>query len=153
MVQKAEPDAEKNLLEMVLMGNESLLTYRYRYRSTLELSAVLELLLIEENNPRSIVYQIEQINKHLQHLPIDKYSTMLSPAEKKLLEALTLVRLCDIHTLVEVHEESLARENLHQFLHQIMDLLTKASNLINAQFFSLTQKNYGFVKSQISPDF
>ena len=152
LVQKAEQDAEKNLLEMILMGNESLLTYRYRYRSTLELSAVLELLLIEEDNPRSIVYQIDQIRKHLGELPIDKNSKMLSPAGKKLLEALTLVRLCDIKALVEVQEESLARENLHQFLHQMVELLTEASTLIYDQFFSLNQKNYGFVKSQDLPE-
>lgn len=151
LVEKTEPEAEKNLLEMLLMCNESLLTYRYRYRSTLKLSAVLELLLTEEENPRSVVFQIDQIGKHLRKLPLNKVSQSLSPAEKKLLEALTMVRLCDIKAILKVEEDSMAREQLYQFLNQVKGLLTEASSLIIDQFFSLTQNQYGFVKSRNLP--
>lgn len=152
LVETTEPEAEKNLLEMLLMCNESLLTYRYRYRSTLKLSAVLELLLTEEDNPRSVVFQISQVGQHLRELPLNKIDQNLSPAEKKLLEALTLVRLCDTEQLCSVEEDSMAREELYRFLHQVMGLLTEASSLIIDQFFSLTQNQYGFVKSPNLPE-
>lgn len=152
LVEKTEPEAEKNLLEMLLMCNESLLTYRYRYRSTLEISGVLELLLIEEDNPRSVAFQIAQVGKYLRRLPLNKIDQNLSPAEKKLLKALTRVRLCDLDELMPIHEETEAREKLHQFLGEIMGLLTEASDLIIDQFFSLTQNQYGFVKSPTLPE-
>ena len=152
LVEKTEEESEKNLLEMLLMCNESLLTYRYRYRSTLKVEGVLELLLTEEDNPRSVAFQIAQIGQNLRELPLNKINQSLSPAEKKLLEALTLVRLCDPEALSIVNEESHAREELHQFLNQVATLLTEASSLVINQFFSLTQNQYGFVKSPILPE-
>ncbi|MEZ4993275.1 MAG: circularly permuted type 2 ATP-grasp protein [Saprospiraceae bacterium] len=149
LVRKTDDEAERDLLEMVLMCNESLLTYRYRYRSNLEVAGVLELLLIEEDNPRSVVYQISRIARHLQQLPSEKSGKNLSAAEKKLLEALTLVRLRDISELASVVEDSGAREELYNFLQQVIDLLTETATLIINQYFSLTDNQYGFVKSQL----
>lgn len=152
LVEQTEEEAEKNLLEMLLMCNESLLTYRYRYRSTLKIQGVLELLLTEEDNPRSVAYQLAQIGQNLRELPLNRVNQHLSPAEKKLLEALTLVRLCDPEKLSEVNEESQAREQLHHFLNQVSTLLADASSLVIDQFFSLTQNQYGFVKSPTLPE-
>jgi uncharacterized circularly permuted ATP-grasp superfamily protein/uncharacterized alpha-E superfamily protein len=152
LLEKTEEEAEKNLLEMLLICNESLLTYRYRYRSTLKIQGVLELLLTEEDNPRSLVFQIAQIGKHLRELPLNKVNRNLSPAEKKLLEALTMVRLCDPEQLCRVQEESQVREQLYQFIEQVTSLLTDTSGLIMEQFFSLTQNQYGFVKSPSLPE-
>lgn len=152
LVEKTEEEAEKLLLEMCLMCNESLLTYRYRYRSTLQMKGVLELLLIEEDNPRSVAFQIGQVGRHLRELPLNKGSKNLTPAEKKLLEALTFVRLCDLEELVRINEESQVREELYQFLNRVSGLLTEASGMIMDQFFSLTQNQYGFVKSPSLPE-
>jgi uncharacterized circularly permuted ATP-grasp superfamily protein/uncharacterized alpha-E superfamily protein len=149
LVEKHDDEAERDLLEMVLMCNESLLTYRYRYRSNLQITAVLELLLVEEDNPRAVVYQINRIGRHLRQLPLNKTTNNLGPAEKKLLEALTKVRLCDIQQLAAVEEDSGAREELYNFLQQVSDLLAETASLIINQFFSLTDNQYGFVKSQL----
>lgn len=149
LVQKTDAEAERDLLEMLLMCNESLLTYRYRYRSNLEVSAVLELLLTEEDNPRSLIFQISRISAHLRQLPMNKTGNNLSAAEKKLLKAMTLVRLSDVEQLAQVVEDSGAREELFNFLEQTVGLLSEAASLIIKQFFSLTDNQYGFVKSQL----
>lgn len=152
LLEKTEEEEEKALLEMLLMCNESLLTYRYRYRSTLKPQGVLELLLIEEDNPRSVAYQIAQIGMHLRELPLNKVNRSLSPAERKLLEALTLVRLCDPEALSKENEDSLDREELYQFLSEVTGLLSEAADLVMDQFFSLTQNQFGFVKSPSLPE-
>lgn len=149
LVQRTDKEAERDLLEMLLICNESLLTYRYRYRSNLEVACVLELLLTEEDNPRSVVYQIDRIARHLQQLPSNRSGNNFSPAEKKLLEAITAVRLCDVPKLAEVVEDSGAREELYNFLQEVSGLLAETANLIINQFFSLTDNQYGFVKSQL----
>jgi uncharacterized alpha-E superfamily protein len=57
-------------MELVLMCNESLVTYRYLYRSTLQLPGVLNLLLVNEDNPKSVAFLIAKIDEHLLICPI-----------------------------------------------------------------------------------
>ncbi|MDZ7606929.1 MAG: alpha-E domain-containing protein [Cyclobacteriaceae bacterium] len=52
LAKKHDADTEKTLLENLLINHESLITYRYKYRSTFEISSVLTLLLLlNEQNP------------------------------------------------------------------------------------------------------
>ena len=60
---------EHLLLEAVLHAKQSLITYRRRYRSYLQLGSVLELLLVDETNPRSLVYQFGELQEHIKALP------------------------------------------------------------------------------------
>ncbi|MFZ4719361.1 MAG: circularly permuted type 2 ATP-grasp protein [Ilumatobacteraceae bacterium] len=56
--------AEQPLVEAVLGSNESLVAYRRRYRSEVELQAVLDLLLRDDANPRSLAYQLDRLREH-----------------------------------------------------------------------------------------
>ncbi len=152
LVNKAGQEVEKPLMELVLMCNESLVTYRYRYRSTLELHGVLNLLLIDEVNPRSLVYQVTQIYEHLGHLPSSFQHQPLNPAQKKLLEAQTKVRLCDLSALVAEKNEEYIRVELNQFLANMVEVLTQAAHLIYESYFSHMQQEYSFVKTNKLPE-
>ena len=57
------------LLEAVLAQSASLIAYRRRYRSDPELSAVVELLLLDAGNPRSLRFQLDALAYDLGHLP------------------------------------------------------------------------------------
>ena len=57
------------LLEALLAQSASLIAYRRRYRSDPELSAVLELLLLDAGNPRSLRFQLDALAHDLGHLP------------------------------------------------------------------------------------
>jgi hypothetical protein len=52
------------LAEVLLAANESLVAYRRRYRSDVEVGPVLELLLLDDANPRSLGYQIDRLREH-----------------------------------------------------------------------------------------
>ncbi|MEQ9374921.1 MAG: circularly permuted type 2 ATP-grasp protein [Imperialibacter sp.] len=149
---KSTSDQEKSLIELILMSNESLVTYRYRYRSNLEVLGVLNLLLADDRNPRAIVYMIERIDDHLKQLPSLGIGTGLSPARKKLLEALSKVRLVDLNELAELKPDTDIRKELKQFLGDIVQLLQQASTLIYESYFSHTQSQYGFVKANRLPE-
>jgi uncharacterized alpha-E superfamily protein len=56
-------------LEAVLEITDSLLTYRARYLSRLQLTQVVDLLLTDETNPHSVLYQINRIRTELARLP------------------------------------------------------------------------------------
>ena len=149
LVNTVKPDVEKQLMELVLMCHESLVTYRYLYRSTLQLPGVLNLLLVNEDNPKSVAFLVSKIDDHLSHLPDNYKDGGLSPAHKKLLEALTMIRLCDVNKMVasgSINDAS--KKALNHFLHHLTELLSQASTIIFESYFSPTQSQYSFVKSK-----
>ena len=57
----ATPPTDSLLLESVLTAAESIITYRRRYRSQAQLETVLDLLLLDADNPRSLAYQLDRL--------------------------------------------------------------------------------------------
>jgi uncharacterized circularly permuted ATP-grasp superfamily protein/uncharacterized alpha-E superfamily protein len=60
----ADPLAFQPLAESVLAVNESLVAYRRRYRSDVELGAVIDLLVGDDGNPRSLAFQLDRMREH-----------------------------------------------------------------------------------------
>jgi uncharacterized alpha-E superfamily protein len=56
------------LAESVLSMNESLVAYRRRYRSDVDLSAVVDLLVHDDSNPRSLSFQLDRLREHMASL-------------------------------------------------------------------------------------
>lgn len=69
LVPVRDQDADALVWESVLVANESLITYRRRYRARLQLASLLELLLGDRSNPRSLIYQIDRLDEHGAGLP------------------------------------------------------------------------------------
>ena len=63
------------------------MTYRARYQAAPQLAAVLDLLLCDETNPRSAVYQIATLDEHIAHLPSGEEDGVL-PADQRLVTRL-----------------------------------------------------------------
>jgi uncharacterized alpha-E superfamily protein len=62
-------EVESIVIESVLAVAESGLTYRRRYRGQVQVGTVLELLLLDPGNPRSLAYQVQAIAENLRQLP------------------------------------------------------------------------------------
>ncbi len=62
-------DVDSIVIESVLAVAESGLTYRRRYRGRVQVGTVLELLLLDTGNPRSLAYQVTAIVENLRQLP------------------------------------------------------------------------------------
>jgi uncharacterized alpha-E superfamily protein len=56
-------------LDPVLEITDSVMTYRRRYFAEPQWPGVLDLLLADESNPRSLAFQIEALADHASHLP------------------------------------------------------------------------------------
>src|SRR6266853_1092416 len=63
------PFENEPYLELLLQIADSSITYRTRYFTTLRTEYVLELLLADEANPRSIAFQVATMLDHVEHLP------------------------------------------------------------------------------------
>ena len=82
------------LFESVLTAAESIITYRRRYRSQAQLETVLDLLLLDADNPRSVAFQLDRLNDNLATLP-NATSERLGDEQRFVLEASTAVRIAD----------------------------------------------------------
>jgi uncharacterized circularly permuted ATP-grasp superfamily protein/uncharacterized alpha-E superfamily protein len=61
--------AEPLVLESLLEAADSAITYRRRYLASLHAAAVLDLLLTDPTNPRSVVFQLGALLEHIVKLP------------------------------------------------------------------------------------
>ena len=64
-----QPAAGSGLLEWLLELSDSLLTYRVRHMQHPEWESVVDLMLVDERNPRSARFQLAKLAKHVRLLP------------------------------------------------------------------------------------
>lgn len=69
MATARESAAEQAIIESVLVACESSVVYRRRTAGQFNVAAVADLLLLDAENPRSLIYQLERIRANLRSLP------------------------------------------------------------------------------------
>jgi uncharacterized alpha-E superfamily protein len=122
------------LLESVLIATESIITYRRRYRSHAQLETLLNLLLLDSDNPRSLAYQLDHLATDVRLMRKADRATNLSDPERLVLEASTALRLADTNLLAMPREDGTHPE-LDNFLTRILELLYRTANSIDGDFF------------------
>ncbi|WP_405498778.1 circularly permuted type 2 ATP-grasp protein [Nocardia sp. NBC_00511] len=63
------PEVDRVVTDAVLQATVSSVSYRRRHRDSVRIAAVAGLLLFDEHNPRSLVYQLERLEEHFLALP------------------------------------------------------------------------------------
>ena len=122
------------LLETVLSVMESLITHRRRYRAYLNLHTVLELLLLDELNPRALAYQMARLTEHVAQLPHPHNQPRLSEEERIVLDVSTRLRLSDLEALSQNNGARYLA--LDQLLAHLENQLKNTSNVITHAYFS-----------------
>ncbi len=131
------PEDADAVLEALLEVADTSITYRRRYLGALETAPVLDLLLTDETNPRSVVFQLVVLDDHVRQLP--RSPTRLRSAEERLTTAvLTRVRLADIALLCRADAEG-RRTHLDALLAQLGEDMRALSNLVTRQYLSHTR--------------
>jgi uncharacterized alpha-E superfamily protein len=136
------------LLESVLKTTETIITYRRRYRANLQLPLVLELLLLDDKNPRSLLYQFNQLQAHVSKLPHPLIDYRISQEERLLLEAYTRLHLADTARLAQVSPESGMCHELEHLLADLTALLSQLSNVLTQHYFTHVQPPRQFAAMQ-----
>jgi len=133
LVKKYSEQVEYNLQQSVLMSNEGLVNYRYKYRRPLQNLLVIDLLVFDPNNPRSVTYQVVRLKSYLQNLPKNNGGKSLTEYERLILEADTLLKLANKTELAVSDEEGYT--NLETFLSRIYQILSAIPGVISKAFF------------------
>ena len=81
---------------------DSLMTYRSRYQSNLDLENVLTLMLTDDDNPRSLVFQLISLNQSVQSLPILAKTETLATHQRLSMEALHCARMVQMLELCKL---------------------------------------------------
>ncbi|MBL8851328.1 MAG: circularly permuted type 2 ATP-grasp protein [Planctomycetaceae bacterium] len=121
------------ILESVLQTADSVMTYRSRYLASLQLPTVLDLLLTDETNPRSIGFQIAAIAEHVDQLPRSESQAVRSPEQRLALSLLNAVRLADVFELSSPGPDG-RHEQLDRLLKRLCDQLPKLSDAVSGRF-------------------
>ncbi len=131
-----DAEAEANSLSLLLELADSVITYRSRYRLDPMLPLVLDLLLLDETNPRSLSFQLAAISAHMETLPDARQGTNLSEDRRLILDLLTSIRLADVESIAR----DANRAQLDDLLQKQIQLLPQFSNAVTAHYFSLTDE-------------
>ncbi len=125
------PEVEAQLIESVLQSAESILTYRRRYRGRTQVGTVLELLLLDVENPRSLAFQLQSLGADLRALP-DASGTALP--DRLLEDLVATLRRSDI-AILEVPDDTGGRAGLVEFLEDTRQSLTELAAAVATQRF------------------
>jgi uncharacterized circularly permuted ATP-grasp superfamily protein/uncharacterized alpha-E superfamily protein len=118
------PEAKEDFgaLEAVLEMADSSITYRSRYLTSFQTELLLDLLLADEANPRSIAFQLARLREHVELLP-GSQTAIRRPVDARLaLSMLTTAQLADVRELARADD---LREALLEKLAADLGLLSE----------------------------
>jgi uncharacterized alpha-E superfamily protein len=91
----ADPLAPEGALDVLLELCDSQMTYRQRYVMIAARTPVIDLVMLDPNNPRSVVYQLDRVEAHLAALPKSVADGRLSPPQQIAASIATGLRTAD----------------------------------------------------------
>ncbi len=129
------PEAENpSVLESVLEVADSSITFRSRYNLLAHVPAVVDLILLDDKNPHSVLFQIAQLAQHFEQLPRERES---APGSGR-----TILRDC-LERLQQLDARELAtprerweRSKVGQAIRDTLRDLPKLSDAIAANYFA-----------------
>ncbi|HEY2572687.1 MAG TPA: circularly permuted type 2 ATP-grasp protein, partial [Verrucomicrobiaceae bacterium] len=129
------PDAENpSLLEALLDVADSSITFRSRYNLLPTVPAVFDLILLDDKNPRSVLFQIRQLAQHFEFLPRDRE---IVPGSGKHIIAKCLARLnqADARELAG-SPGAWEKTEIVAVIRETLQTLPKLSDAIAASYFA-----------------
>jgi uncharacterized circularly permuted ATP-grasp superfamily protein/uncharacterized alpha-E superfamily protein len=123
-------------LDLLLELADSTMTYRARYQAAPQLPAVLDLLLCDETNPRSAVYQIVTLDEHIGELPNGEEEGILTADQRVVTRLRNELRLADPVELGGTVPRFDTRLELDRLARRIERDVHELSDHIAQRFFS-----------------
>ena len=112
------------------------MTYRSRYLTTPMLPPVIDLLLLDETNPRSVAFQVAALTEHVDQLPRDADEDVRTPQQRLVLSLLTDVRLAEVARALRRGQRGPARRASNRCSIRSAPALPQLSELITRDYFS-----------------
>ena len=109
--------------------------YRRRYRGSLHVAPVVDLLAFDERNPRSLAYSLAAVADHVQNLPGAGSRPYTRIEEKLVLSTLTGLRLADPEAICRLDEDG-ERSSLDGLFTMVVEDLARLSDALTRAYFA-----------------
>jgi uncharacterized alpha-E superfamily protein len=130
----AAPAANEHMvLEALLEIADSSMTYRNRYATNLQVVPLVDLLMIDETNPRSIGYQLAALAQHVKNVPRQQADPLLTSEQRLVISVLSSIQLADVSVLGEV-DSSGNRTTLDELLERLANELRDLASTISHKY-------------------
>jgi uncharacterized alpha-E superfamily protein len=129
------PESENpSVLEAILEVVDNTITFRSRYNLVATVPAVFDLVLLDDKNPRSVLFQVNQLAKHFRHLPQERESAPDS-GKSLIQECAARLNRTDARELA-AKPEAWPDSDLSNTIRQTLRDLPKVSDAIAANYFA-----------------
>jgi uncharacterized circularly permuted ATP-grasp superfamily protein/uncharacterized alpha-E superfamily protein len=123
-------------LEPLLEIADSSMTYRRRYFAEAQLPSVLDLLVADQGNPRSLAFQLNALRDHAANLPRDSDAPAVL-AEQQIRTLIAVLHEADLQSLAQACEHGDV-EALAKWIDQFRVGLSALSDELTRFYFSLS---------------
>jgi uncharacterized circularly permuted ATP-grasp superfamily protein/uncharacterized alpha-E superfamily protein len=131
-------EEETARLFFILNAADSTITFRQRYLFAPVLSLVLDLLMVDESNPRGIGFQLGKVTEHLEALPQASQHAPHTDEQQLILDLRTRVQLAKVRSLAHP-DQGEKRTGLQELLTHLISGLPRLSEAITRRYFNLTE--------------
>jgi uncharacterized circularly permuted ATP-grasp superfamily protein/uncharacterized alpha-E superfamily protein len=136
--------------ETLLEVADSIITYHNRYRTTFHTEPIVDLLLLDELNPRSVGFQLAALLEHVETLPKKILRPFRTKEEKITLNLTTKLRLTDVRELMDpTHKGKSLR--LNQLLELLNSGIQQLANAITERYLSRIETEKQLKNSMADP--
>ncbi|MFM7245693.1 MAG: circularly permuted type 2 ATP-grasp protein [Planctomycetaceae bacterium] len=139
------------LEEMLLEIADSSMTYRNRYPGVSEPAPLIDLLVIDETNPRSIAFQFAALSDHVAALPDDAANPVPSGERRAVMAALAQLRLADVERLAALDDLG-GRRELAGLLGRLETLAREFADAISHRYLVHSTPRRQLGGQQVLPD-
>jgi uncharacterized circularly permuted ATP-grasp superfamily protein/uncharacterized alpha-E superfamily protein len=81
----ASDDAPEGAFDLAIEAGDSIMSHRRRYAVSTTRETVLDLLLLDDMNPRSVLHQLRAMHGHVEFLPEPKDGQRMTPFQRQVL--------------------------------------------------------------------
>ncbi|MCA9136456.1 MAG: circularly permuted type 2 ATP-grasp protein [Planctomycetales bacterium] len=131
-------DNGKPICEAVLQITDSLMTYRSRYMNLTRLAPVIDLLVTDETNPRSLRFQLDRVATLMDKLPSVEGPVGLDAIQRLVIDLQYRVTTADPIKLCETSQDG-TLDQLKTLLKQIANDLPRLAEGVNARYLIHTE--------------
>jgi uncharacterized circularly permuted ATP-grasp superfamily protein/uncharacterized alpha-E superfamily protein len=135
LARRRDPRVESLVVEAILESFQSLMAYRRTHHERTHTETALAMMLFDDDNPRSLGFQLVKMRDHFDALPREVEGLQLSEERRLVLDASTRLQLTSFERLIAVDAESNSRLILDGLLGEIGALLAQASNALTRNYF------------------
>lgn len=130
-------DDERSRIELLLEAANVTITYRSRYLTTLQADLAIDLLLVDDANPRAVAFQLKRLLRHVENLPKDPGRGRRSQETKLATAALAGIELAELDELARTDQRR--RPGLERLLDKVSRELSDLADNLSRDYLTHTQ--------------